>query len=160
MARWVMITSGTGLCSGASSPGSCWMTLAMLIPLLAEDLGQPCQHAGSVGDGEAEVIPAADLARGSQDGGRCRFGPEVTQSRGETGPAGDDLDQVADDGRRRRHRAGPSAVEQRIADGIAHHADRVVRSADLGQRACLVGPGSAPPATPVRRPTASPGPAA
>ena len=30
-ARWVMITSGTGLPGGASSPGSCWMTLAMLI---------------------------------------------------------------------------------------------------------------------------------
>ena len=32
MARWVMITSGTGLFSGALSPGSCWMTLAMLMP--------------------------------------------------------------------------------------------------------------------------------
>ena len=27
-----MITSGTGESSGASSPGSCWMTLAMLMP--------------------------------------------------------------------------------------------------------------------------------
>ena len=32
LARWVMITSGTGLPSGSSSPGSCWIRLAMLIP--------------------------------------------------------------------------------------------------------------------------------
>ena len=32
MAMWVMITSGTGASSAASSPVSCWITLAMLIP--------------------------------------------------------------------------------------------------------------------------------
>ena len=46
-------------------------------PLLAEDLGQPGQHAGPVGDREAEVIAALDLAGGRQRDRGGRFGPEV-----------------------------------------------------------------------------------
>ena len=47
--------------------------------LLAQDLGQPGQHAGPVGDREAEVIPALDLAGGRQGNRGGRFGPEVQQ---------------------------------------------------------------------------------
>ena len=133
-ARWVMITSGTGLWSGASSPGSCWITLAMLMPLLTQYLGQPGEHAGPVGDREMEVIAALDPAGGSEHDGGGRFGPEVQHSRRQSGPAGHDVDQVADDRRGGRHRARASAVEEGVSHGVANHADRVVRAADLGQR--------------------------
>ena len=103
-------------------------------PLVAQDLGQPGQHAGPVGDREVEVIAALDLARGSERDRGGRFGPEVQHSRRQGGPAGDDVDQVADDRRGGRHRAGTSAVEKGVAHGVADHADRVVRAADLGQR--------------------------
>ena len=55
-------------------------------------------------------------------------------SRRQSGPAGDDVDQVADNRRGGRHRPCPSTVEERVAHGVADHADRVVGAADLGQR--------------------------
>ncbi len=45
-----------------------------------------------------------------------------------------DIDQVTDDGRCSRHGACPSAVEQGVADGVTHDANRVIGPAYLRQR--------------------------
>ena len=102
--------------------------------VFAQDLRQRREHAGRVGDREPEVVAAPDLVgRRARQTGR-RVGPEVKHPRGQDRPAGDHVDQVADDGRSRGHHAGTSAVEERVADGVADDPDRVVGPAHLGQR--------------------------
>ena len=129
-----MITRGTVLSSGASSPGSCWITLAMLMPCSPRILRQRGEHAGRVGDGEPEVVAAPDLVGEACATTVPRLGPEVEHPRGQDRPAGHHVDQVADHGRGRGHHAGPAAVKEGVAHGVAHDPDGIVGPAHLGQR--------------------------
>ena len=61
-------------------------------------------------------------------------GPEPQRLERLLGPADGQVDQVGDHGAGGRHLAGPLAVIQRVADGVADDGDGVVGAAHLGQR--------------------------
>ena len=136
MARWVMMTSGTGLWSERVITGVMLDEAGNAAASLAKDLGQLGEDAGPVGDREPEIIARLDVIGGqaSGTGGAPASGTSVDHPRGRPGPAGDDVDQISDDGRGGRHGAGASAVEEGISDGISDDSDGVIRASDFGQR--------------------------
>ena len=134
-----MITSGTGLSSGRVVARVVLDHAGDADPVLAEDLGERGEHARPVGDREPEVIAAPDLARRASGGAagptRTRGSsarnvsaarPTTTSIRSPTTAEAVGI------------MPGPSAVEERVAHGVADDPDRVVGPADLGQRRPLL----------------------
>ena len=99
--------------------------------VLREELGDPGQHAGLVGDVEADVVAGdgcVDGQRGHVPGGRfgrARAAQDNAAGRG---------DEVAQHGGRRRGAAGALAVEHQFAGVLGFDEDGVEGAADGGQR--------------------------
>ena len=97
------------------------------------------QHAGPVGDREMEVIAAPDLVGGVEARPR---GP--TRTRGSSAREVRTARPITTSIRSPTTAeavgiiAGPAAVEEGVAHGVADHPDRVVRPAHLGQRRPLL----------------------
>ena len=105
--------------------------------VLGEDAGDPRQHAGLVGDLQAQVEGGDDVVD-RQDAEvlhRRRLEREMRNAVvGVGGGEAGDVDQVGDHRRRGRLGACALAVVERRADGVALHHHRVHRAFDVGDQ--------------------------
>ena len=95
-----------------------------------EHAGDGVQHAGLVGDLEAEQV----LGRRLVDRPDAGLGERAERAVGALGQVDGGVDDVAEHGARRRQAAGAAAVEHQLPDRVALDDDGVEALAHAGQR--------------------------
>ena len=140
------------LLSGASSPGSCWMTLAMLIPCSPRIRATCASTPGRVGDGEPQVVAAPDLVRGRQRGTAAAGSDQRSSTRERQRSPGRSPRRS---GRRPRPTRWASCRLPGRKRSVSPTASPTTRTALYGPRTSASGvpasPGSGPPAARGRR---------